>query len=552
MTVRIRCLPAMRRSPHGRHRLSYADGVSGGGAPGVRLADVLVALSLATDLGLGQPSEHMVRSTRIALRLGERLGLSHPELQTLYDVSLLTYVGCPVYGNEAAALFGDDIDFRARARDIDLVGFPALVFMLRRAGSGGSAPYRAYRAATVMATGGKGLIEQMANHCVAAGVLAHRLGLGEDARIGIEQTYARWDGQGVPAGVGGEDLSLAARISHVAEASEVLHRTAGVDATLEMLSARRGTHFDPAVLAAVEVDPEPIFGHLADGAVDAVLDAEPLARPPLSDDELDGVLEAVGDFCDLRCPYFAGHARGTAELAAAAAEQMQLPADMVTLLRRAALVHDMGRAGVPGSVWDKAGPLSETERERMRLHAYLVERMFTRPEPLRRVGVLAATHHERMDGSGYHRGLAGALISAPARVLAAADAYHAMGQPRPHRSSLDPPEASRRLRMEADAGRLDPVAVDAVLAAAGQTRSRSRGGGPAGLTAREAEVLGQLAQGLPNKVIARNLAISTKTVGNHIEHIYTKIGVSSRAASALYAVQHGLVAAAAVAQPTPF
>ena len=155
-------------------------------------------------------------------------------------------------------------------------------------------------------------------------------------------------------------------------------------------------------------------------------------------------------------------------------------------------------------------------------HAYLVERMFTRPEPLRRIGVLAATHHERMDGSGYHRGLAGALISAPARVLAAADAYHPMGQPRPHRSPLERPEASRRLRMEADAGRLDPVAVDAVLAASGQTRSRSRSGGPAGLTARATEVLGQLAQGLSNKAIARKLAISTKTAGNHIEHIYTK------------------------------
>lgn len=192
-------------------------------------------------------------------------------------------------------------------------------------------------------------------------------------------------------------------------------------------------------------------------------------------------------------------------------------------------------------MWDKAGPLSETEQERMRMHAYLVERMFTRPEPLQRIGVLAATHHERMDGSGYHRGLAGALIAVPARILATADAYHAMRQPRPHRPPLDPTQAATELRAEADAARLDPVAVDAVLAAAGQPTSRTRGSGPAGLTAREAEVLGRLAQGLPNKAIARDLGISAKTVGNHIEHVYTKVGVSSRAAATLYAVQHGLV-----------
>ena len=482
MTVRIERLSVMRRSPHGGAGPNTLTSVDGLGGSGVRLAEVLVALSMATDLGLGQPWEHMLRATRIALRLGERLGLSDRELQTLYDVSLLTYVGCPVYGNEAAALFGNDIEFRARVREVDLAGFSGLVFMLRQAGSGGSGLHRARRAATVMATGGKGIIEQMANHCAAAGYLAGRLALGDDACAAIEQTYARWDGEGVPAGVGGEQLSLATRIAQVAEAIEVLHRTGGVEAALETVKARRGTAFDPSVVAAVETDPGPLFAGLDESTLGAILDAEPLDRGVLSEGELDTVLEAVGDFCDLRCPYFTGHARGTAQLAAEAAEKMQLPGNTVTLLRRAALVHDMGRAGIPGSVWDKPGPLSETERERMRLHAYLVERMFTRPEPLKRIGVLAATHHERMDGSGYHRGVAGAMIVAPARILAAADTYHAMSQPRPHRPPLDPAEATTALRREADAGRLDPVAVDAVLTAAGQPAGRSRAGGPAGLT----------------------------------------------------------------------
>jgi HD-GYP domain-containing protein (c-di-GMP phosphodiesterase class II) len=508
---------------------------------GVRLTEVLVALSLATDLGFGQPAEHMLRSARIGMRLGGRLGLGSDELATLYDVSILTYVGCPVYGNEAATIFGDDIGFRAGAVEIDLAGFPAMVFMLRRAGFGTSAFNRARQAVGIMATGGREVVQQMANHCSAAGELADRLGLGAGVRAGIEQSYARWDGKGVPGDLAGEALALSARISHVAEACEVFHRTGGVEQAVDMVHSRSGTHFDPDIAAAVEPDPEALFDGLDDDTVDEVLDAEPVPRPPLTDDELDQVLEAIGDFCDLRCPYFAGHSRGTADLVAAAAASLHLPPAEATLARRAALVHDVGRFGVPGSVWDKPGPLTGSDLERMRLHVYYVERIFSRPEPLRRIGLLAATHHERMDGSGYHRGVGGTMLSTPARVLAAADAYHAMTQPRPHRAAMTESAAAAELRREAARGRLDPAAADAVLAAAGHTGSRSRAGGPAGLTAREADVLALLTQGLPNKGIAHRLGISTKTVGNHVERIYTKLAVSNRAGAAMRAMQHGLV-----------
>jgi len=508
---------------------------------GVRLTELLVALSLATDLGFGQPAEHMLRAARISMRLGERLGLDAHDLSTLYDVSILTYVGCPIYGNEAATLFGDDIDFRARAVEIDLAGFSAMVFMLRRAGAGTSAFNRARQALGLMATGGRAMVEQMANHCSAAGELADRLGLSAGVRAGVEQSYARWDGRGVPRNFAGNALALSARISHIAEACEVFERTAGVEAAVGMVRARSGTHFDPEIAAAVEHTPNALFEGLDDDTVEEILDAEPIERSPLSDDELDQALEAIADFCDLRCDYFAGHSRGTAELVTGAAEMLHLPSAEATLVRRAALVHDVGRFGVPGSLWDKPGSLSSSERERMRLHVYYVERIFNRPEPLRRVGLLAATHHERMDGSGYHRGVGATMLSTPARVLAAADAYHAMTQPRPHRDAMTEGDAARELRREADEGRLDHPATDAVLAAAGHAGSRSRAGGPAGLTAREGDVLGLLAQGLPNKGIARQLGISPKTVGNHIERIYTKLGVSNRAGAAMRAMQHGVV-----------
>jgi HD-GYP domain-containing protein (c-di-GMP phosphodiesterase class II) len=530
----------MRRSPHAVVR--YDPPVSDSG---VRLSDLLVAMSLATDLGFGQPTEHMLRSARIGMRLGERLGLDPGQMATLYDVGLLTYVGCPTYGNEAAKVFGDDIDFRAHALEVDLAGFPAMLFMLRRAGSGRSAFNRALEVAGFMASGGRAVVEQMASHCSAAGALADRLGLGPDVRAGIEQAYARWDGRGVPDTLSGNGLSLAARISHVAEACEVFERTAGVDVAVDMVRSRSGTHFDPDIARVAATDPGSLFDGISENTVDEIVAAEPVERANLSDDDLDAALEAIGDFCDLRCSFFAGHARGTATLTAAAAELLRMPATEVRLTYRAALVHDIGRFGVDASVWAQPGPLSATQRERMRMHVYLVERILDRPQPLRRIGLLAATHHERMDGSGYHRGVGAAMLSAPARLLAAADVYHAMLQPRPYREALSGVDARRRLQVEAAQGRLDAVSVDAVLTAAGHRTNRVHTEGPMGLTTRETEVLGLLAQGLPNKSVAKRLGISPKTVSNHLERVYTKLGVTNRAGATMAAMQYGLVGTAA-------
>jgi HD-GYP domain-containing protein (c-di-GMP phosphodiesterase class II) len=510
-------------------------------ASGVRLADLLAALSLATDLGFGQPIEHMLRSSRIAMRLGDRLALDDQQMVDLYDVSLLTYVGCSVHGDDAARVFGDDIDFRANVAEIDLAGFAARRYMMGRAGHGTSTGNRVRQLAGMMVDGGRGVMAQMAEHCAAAGELADRLALGPEVRAGVEQAYARWDGRGLPPDLAGDGVSLYARIAHVAEACEVLIRTLGANRALELVGARRGTQFDPTVVDAVTGDPDPLFAGIEDDALEAVVDSDPSGRPALTEDELDRALEAIGDFCDLRCRFFAGHARGTAELAVGAAAAAGLPPRDRRLLRRAALVHDVGRFGVPGSVWAKPGPLSASELERVRLHVYFVERMFSRPEPLRRVGLLAATHHERMDGSGYHRAMGGAALAMPARILAAADAYHAMLQHRPHRPARSGDEATAELKADADAGRLDGVAVDAVLDAAGRPRGRERAGGPGGLTSREADVVALLARGLSNKQIATELGISGKTVSSHLEHAYTKLGVSSRSAATMKALQHGLV-----------
>jgi len=246
---------------------------------------------------------------------------------------------------------------------------------------------------------------------------------------------------------------------------------------------------------------------------------------------------------DLKSPFTLGHSVAVAELAEEAGRRLGLPPEQVVALRRAGFVHGFGRLGVSNSIWDRPGPLSAGEWERIRMYPYLTERMLHQSAALAPLGEIAVQHRERLDGSGYPRGLSGGAISRPARVLGAADAYASMREPRPHRPARAAPDAAAEMRAEVRAGRLDGPAVDAVLEAAGHRvpRRREALAGPAGLTAREVEVLVLLARGLSNKQIAERLVITPKTAGNHVEHIYAKIDASSRAAAAMFAVQHGLL-----------
>ena len=271
-----------------------------------------------------------------------------------------------------------------------------------------------------------------------------------------------------------------------------------------------------------------------------MIDAEPGLALVLSGEQFDDALLAIAE---LRRPEVAVHARtrggGRASSPRRPAARLGLPEPEVRTLRRAGLVHDLGRLGVSNAIWDKPGPLGAGEWERVRIHPYLTERMLHQSDALAPLAAIAVAHRERLDGSGYPRGLSGSAISRPARILAAADAYQAMREPRPYRPPRTPEEAASELRADVKAGRLDADAVEAVLGAAGHRVPRRRGG-PAGLTPREVEVLRLLARGLSNKEIAARLVISPKTVANHVEHIYAKIDASTRATASLFAMQHGL------------
>jgi HD-GYP domain-containing protein (c-di-GMP phosphodiesterase class II) len=273
---------------------------------------------------------------------------------------------------------------------------------------------------------------------------------------------------------------------------------------------------------------------------DAVIAAEPSLDRKITGEELDLALEAIGEFAELKSPWIMGHVHAVTELVAAAAATFGLPDSDAALLRRASCVYDLGRLGVPNMVWDKPGPLTRSELERVRVHPYLSERMLAFSPALAHLGEMAVQHHERLDGSGYPRGLSGDQIGTSARLLAAADVYQAMGELRPHRRARTQAEAGAELRGEVTAGRLDGDAVDSVLRAAGH-RVRRRREWPAGLTTREVEVLRLLARGLSNKQIAAQLVISPKTAGSHVEHIYRKIDAANRAQASLFAMRHGLM-----------
>jgi HD-GYP domain-containing protein (c-di-GMP phosphodiesterase class II) len=509
--------------------------------PRLRLPELIAALSLGIDLGLGQPAEHVMRSCLVAVRLGERIAAPPAEREAAYYVALLSSVGCTVDSTELAVFFGDDNAIRSAFFGVDMAGLPLFGFMLRHAGAGGSPWHRLRITAALLAEGNKGAAESMEAHCDVAARMAERLGLGPSVDEPLAQLFARWDGKGVPP-IRGEQISLSVRLVQLAEIAEAHRSEGGPAAALAVARKRSGTQFDPGLVTELERHADDVFAGLdGDTTWDEVVAAEPTPSGALGEDELDEAFAVVADFADLKSPYYRGHSRGVSTLAADAAALLELPAADVIAVRRAALLHDLGRTGVPNSIWDKPGPLTDSERERVRLHPYYTERALARPAALAHLGAIAGAHHERLDGSGYHRGLPGASLSAPARLLAAADCYHAMTEPRPHRGPLPAAEAAEGLRADVRAGRLDGDAAEAVLAAAGHRTGARRRSTPGGLTPRELEVLVLLARGASNREIAKRLVIADKTAANHVEHIYLKIGVSTRTAATLYAMRQGLL-----------
>jgi HD-GYP domain-containing protein (c-di-GMP phosphodiesterase class II) len=509
------------------------------------MGELAAVLALGQDNAFGQPLESQLRATLLAVWLAEAAGLPAPLRETVYWTAQLRYLGCTAHAHEVAGMFGDDIEARARTavydasspaevlRDVLAHGLPA------RRGVG-----RISAVASILAGGRKFAELNFRAGCEASDVLAARLGMEQPVRDALACTFEHWNGKGQPNRVAGDQIPLPMRIVQLAQDAEVLARLRPPAEAVTMIRKRSGRAYDPDLVDEFGPAAAEMFARLDQvDPWDAALACEPAPCRVLTGASLDEALEVAADFIDLKSPFTAGHSRQVAALAAAGCERAGLPPAEVERARRAGLVHDLGRTAVPNSIWDKPGALTRAEFDRVRLHPVLTEQMLRRAGSLDALNPVAACHHENADGSGYAKGLTSGQLTVAARVLGAADRYQAMTQQRAYRPALSPEAAAAELRRMATAGEVDGDAAECVLAAAGHaTRRRPAAALPAGLTAREAEVHALAASGLTTAEIAKRLVISAKTADSHIQHIYAKIGCSTRGAAVLFALKHHLVA----------
>jgi HD-GYP domain-containing protein (c-di-GMP phosphodiesterase class II) len=502
--------------------------------PEVTKAEIAALLAVAQDHAFAQPPGSQLRATVLGQRLAVAAGAGAAEQATTWWTSALRFLGCTGHAFDMAVVFGDEIELRAESMKADFANpFDMMRLMVTHAGPGTAGVNRLRSVLAVLAGGKKAAELNFRAACEVADVLAKRLDLDEDARASLAASFERWNGRGLPTGARGEAIPRPMRMAQLSQELEVLARIEGIDRALAIVRARRGKAYDPtltdiALVGAAgwwaEVEPADPW--------DAALAVAPPC-PALTDDARHEALLVLADFTDLKSPWLGGHSRGVAALARDACGPDA---------EAAALVHDLGRVAVPNTVWDKPGPLTRDERDRAELHALVTDQLLRRLPYTKELAEVACAGHERLDGSGYHRRVGGAHLSEAQRILAAADCYQAMTSDRPHRDARSSDDAAVELRAMAAEGSLDGEAVERVLAAAGHRRA-ARPAQRAGLTAREVEVLRLMALGLTTRAIAERLVISAKTADHHVQHIYTKIGVSTRGAAALFAIEQGILTA---------
>jgi HD-GYP domain-containing protein (c-di-GMP phosphodiesterase class II)/DNA-binding CsgD family transcriptional regulator len=507
----------------------------------LRLADLLSGLSIVSDLGYGLPVETALRSCLIATALARQMNLPEREVADVFYVSLLFHVGCVAYAHETYELFGDDQAVRRAAVETDLTDVRDILATLIPGVTRGLPVAARVRAAVRMAMNGRafGRAHDQAS-CEAARSVASRIGLPESVSKSLYDIHEWWNGAGARS-LRGDQIARPARIARIAtETSELL--SLGVRDVVGALRHRAGKTLDPAAVERLSSAHNTLLMQATSGDPRVqVLDAEPPPVVRIGETDLSRIARVFGELADLKNPFTHGHATNVTRLSLATADRLGLDRRTRACLEIAGYLHDVGRVGISNRIWAKAGTLTSAEWEQVKLHPYHSERILASTAAFAPMARLAGMHHERMDGSGYHRGCLGKDIEIAARVLCCADAFHAMSQVRPYRAALEPAQARDELLRETRAGRLDPDVVAAVLGTGPLAAARGQDRRPGGLTDREVEVLRLVVEGCSNPEIGRRLGISRRTAEHHVQHIYDKINVSTRAAVVLFALEHDLI-----------
>jgi HD-GYP domain-containing protein (c-di-GMP phosphodiesterase class II) len=508
----------------------------------------MACLAAASELAMGQDADHALQGCAVAMRVARSAGLVGTDLRHVFYQSLLRFIGCNADTGVIASIAGDVIDLRRVMAPVDSAATPQVIATLVRRIRAAHAEDSAIAAALAVLQGlarapefGRDIFP---GHCEVAQRLGRRLGFDERFVTGLGQLYARWDGRGTPA-VAGEAILPAVRVVIVVQDLLLHHRASGYAKAAQVLRERSGALYDPTLVTLVLAQGPTLLDDLP-ARWEALLDLEPPPHDTLDGPALEHALTVLADYADIQSTWLLGHSRRVADLAVDAARQLGLDVPTQALLRYAALVHDIGRVGISTHVWERPGPLSHGDLDRVRLHSAYTGQILRRAPALAPLAELAASAHERLDGSGYARGQRGEALPVAARLLAAADVIAALGEARPHRAACDLATIERIVGDEVTAGRLDREASAATLAVVG-ARLRTATplqALPAGLSEREGEVLRELAAGRTNKEIARRLGISPKTVGHQVQAVYRKAGVHTRAGATLFAVENGLLGGA--------
>lgn len=408
----------------------------------LRLSEVLSALSFMLDMVEGQPEGHTLRSCFIGMMISERLGLPEEQRSALFYALLLKDAGCSANASRVTNLFGAD-DFQVK-RDFKTVNWSRLpnaaMYVARNVSPGGAIWSKARRFFAVGMEGQKVAREIVQIRCERGAEIARLLNFPEETAQAIRNLDEHWDGAGHPDGLKKDEIPLLARICGLAQTMEVFYSTFGPERAEDVARSRRKKWFDPALVDA-------FLAEAREGRIWESLDRrdltlavsclEPTDRIQTATPELlDLTALAFARIIDAKSPFTYEHSEGVARIAVTITEYMGSPASEVQDQRRAGLLHDVGKLGVSNSILDKPGKLTDAEFAQVKKHPGLTYSTLVRVAPFRSIADLAASHHERLDGSGYHQGVTGKNLDLPARILAVADVYDALTQDRPYRPPM--------------------------------------------------------------------------------------------------------------------